>query len=118
MLSCVIKTLAFWGKYRLTYPQLYVNYPKERHEIFVLKPIKNIMYLRCFSIILAFLTKADECFCERKVLKFELQPIDFQKNIVFNSVMMPHKVVFFYWSIKLYSSICVRNQDKRQNAYT
>ena len=76
------------------------------------------MYLLCFSIILAFLTKADECFCERKVLKIELQPIDFQKNVVFNSVMMPHKVVFFYWSIKLYSSICVRNQDKRQNAYT
>ena len=66
------KNTCLLGKYRLTYPQLYVNYPKERHEIFVLKPIKNIMYLRCFSIILAFLTKADECFCKRKVLKIEL----------------------------------------------
>ena len=77
------KNTCLLGKYRLTYPQLYVNYPKERHEIFVLKPIKNIMYLRCFSIILAFLTKADECFCKRKVLKIELQPIDFPKNVVF-----------------------------------
>ena len=57
-------------------------------------------------------------FFERKVLKIELATIDFPKNVVFNSAMMPHKVVFFYWSIKLYSSICVRNQDKRQNAYT
>lgn len=69
-------------------------------------------------MILNSLVTACLPFCKRKVLKIELQPIDFQKNVVFNSVMMPHKVVFFYWSIKLYSSICVRNQDKRQNACT